>query len=607
MENMIILFKAPWTQGSLNQPYFASNTARDRYLQTLPNVTLQLNNPNIKFEFNLGIELVVPMDYTLVTEYNFCKLLYNGKSYYATIEDYSLVSVGYSSLILYRHILSERTNFMQYFKSFQISKATNLGYVYKADTPIKKPTFRYKRNVINITPKCKLKVLTDNTKNPVDYTADCVYLKFLCIFRTSVTGTEGGPGIDNFYGAPSQYYCILIPLPNKEYDYYWYCWIDDSGYGHNYKLSPNELDVGTVIGYINEHSAMISSVKIINIPCPLVPVNGQSRPMIPFYWNYERTVNNDPDTDATMLYLVSTSYNPEDLTDVKYTYTYNLTTYYGDIVFKFYSNDVSIKLDKSEFTGTSSSIILDLYYFFDPVTDEILVNVRSTGNDSIQGIKKYTFYSCDMGDSVSYVVTAESTFNNANKYYEAMTNSVRNQKLISSIIGGSSTIGVGGSEYYYGSKFDSKGGKLSSFSLASGNVIRGISSLLDGIFDASFYNEQREIMAKNEKYGIDKGTAGGSGNLRFFESRYSWQIIEEIPFEPDWNVFVNELDEFGLDCNLFEENITISNYLVNDYFFLRAYALLNDSVSDPLSMPEYDVMYKLLVNGCRYHYIEQST
>ena len=601
MENMITLFKAPWTQGSLNQPYFASNTARNQYLQTLPNVTLNLNKPNIKFDYGLNITIVIPLDYTNSTDYNFCQLIYNDKLYYATIEDYSLVSVGFTELKLYRHLLSERTNFFQYFRSFQIVKSTNLDYTYDKETGIKKPNFRFSRTIKSVNPKMHFRLYTDSTTDYTEVDRECVPVKCVVIFRTTLDG-EMYSGTDNFFGLPSQYTCLIYPVSCENYDGCFYRTIETTNKVMYLVTGFSGNTSKKLIDYIEKNSSYITSVKVVNLMCPLITIGEFTRPCLPFYYAWVTS------EDAVIgVKLENTAYEKTDIIESYYFYEHEFYYPYGDVEVRFYSPDISVKVDKSDYSGTVNKIMFKCYYFLGVIEDELLVCTYSESFNSIVGTSEYLFTSLDMGSSIPYIITAESTFNNANQYYDAMTKSVRNQKIIGSVLGGISPTGVGAAEFAFGSQFLSGGGKLSSQSLGTGNIIRGASSLIGGIIDSVFYEEQREITAKNEKHGIDNPKPSGSGYVRLYESQYMWQVIEEIPFEQDWSLFINELGEFGQDCILFKEDISIDDYLINDYFFIKAYVLLKENNENPLNMPEYEFFYTLLTNGCRYHYIAEST
>lgn len=615
MENMITLFKAPWTQGSLNQPYFTSNTARNQYLQTLPNIILNLNKPNIKFDYGLNITIVIPLDYTKSTDYNFCQLIYNDKVYYATIEDYSLVSVGFTELKLYRHLLSERTNFFQYFENYNVDRCTlsENYFQYFNNARFFRPDFRYYKRRNNLSISGKVPTYYDAANDKVlSYVTvnDLKLFPFIVVFFTEQL-TKGSK-VRNLYGAETNFCCAVIPLLNQSggpYDRFLFRCFESTG-SYSYRYVNNGYDSNHYNTFLSENSAYITSVKLIQLPCDLYTYAGDDDIPEGQYYRVPFVYNTEPYDNSFLLYglfLASTAGTLRGtICDFDYYIDREYDFPYGNAEIRFSSSDGSIIIDKSNYTNSSGNlqIRINFWYFLDPTDDMILVLVNG-GSESVYGNSNWLYNSIELDDSISYTITSESNFDAQNRYYDALTRSVRNQKVVGSLFGSSSQMGVGASEFYYGNMFNSRGGQLSSYSLGTGNIIRGAESFISGITDAIFYSQQRNIMKANERNRPDEIRGGGTGLIRNFEMSDGYYEIEDIPYEDDYNNFIKEIETYGYEVDLYLDNIIVDNLLNGDYFSLKTNAI--KKFSSDLNEIEYRFFYTLLTNGCRYHYIAEST
>lgn len=223
--NKITLYKVPWAQGNIRQPYFLSDTARDTYFENLEK--LEVNKPavNIKLADNYLCEVIVDIDYTISMNYNFVKIIYNNTKFFGNIMDLELVSFNRSKLYIKRCVHIENTNFISNFKNFNIYKCLippdNNGVI---DLTINKsfldaPSFRYYKRKFSldnfeITSPFVYKIEDDLSKDCSYYGLEPYFIPAIVVLRTYET-TSGLTEFDGCFNDEllTRYGFDIIPLP----------------------------------------------------------------------------------------------------------------------------------------------------------------------------------------------------------------------------------------------------------------------------------------------------------------------------------------------------------------------------------------------------------
>jgi len=589
MKNSVVLYKTSWNFSSPYQPYFLSDASRENYFNSLDQIEVPYKGSvNIHFDYNLELSIIVPLDISIVSNYNFAKIIYNDKIYFSNILDYKQISFNNSELQLKRNISVERTNYFQYFNDFQIKRISYSNiFSYKKDSIWYKPKFRFSKKVFVANEKMSYydKKLEANIEYPV------VYKDFLVLFSSADPNSLTQSVL---YGTPVQYQLYLMPLDilNNSVKIYFKT-IDYTT--DPYDVTDEVFNIDKVtpkvfIDALNSISPNMVSFKHIKLPVGLK----DDGIFIPFYC--QRGISSD------LYYLIatSTSYDYQNITNFKIYFDYEFFNPFGEIELRFYGGDSSIIIDKSDFTGISKKIRVERYLFLNPLEDENVCFVKSLNVDSVYEYNSNIFaFSFDYGDSSTFLLNAEADFNAQNRYYDAMTRSVRNQKIIDSAISSVGNFSLGASQIAFGTKMGSVGGQVASTSLGVGNVIRGVTDIASGVNDVYHYLEQRELYAANEKSKPSQMKGSGTAESRLFESLLECKIIEDVPFEDDYNSWVNNSKKYGVEVNLFREKIDINEFKVNNELFIAANAVCNSY----LNAVEYSELYSLLSNGCRYFII----
>lgn len=617
--NLIKLYRVPWALDSQYQPYFMSDTARDSYFNGLTSldVTPQNGNVNIHLGYNYELELIIPIDVTLAEEYNFVKVIYNSQEFYANILDYRQVSVGYTELQLKRHALSEKTNYLSHFKNFNIKRATNSSQQrwngYLMDSIWHKPTFRYKKRVYN--PAIKFRYLSnvvDIETHNVEYTdLDCTFENCLILYLGAAIHTEEIENAKprNIFGTPVQYEIYIIPLRQLIENVAirnTVCQGDmegtpiTSGNGTYNKVSLDDF-----VEVLNKYSPQILGYKHIYLPCG---IDGNFV-RLPWYTYPTKIYSDDAKSKFLQAFVITnTSYFLNDVNDCSVWYNYLCESEWGNIEIRAYSKDTSIILDKSELTGstvtgTQCNLKVEHYYFLDMNDDEIVTYISSDNVGSvIQAKTKIVSDTTDLGDSISYVLDAEANFEAQNRYYDAMTRSVRNHKQDLGYIEAGENFMLAASQFGFAHNMGGAGADANN-AMGVGNVIRGIGNLAEVQANTFYYLQQREIYAANEKAKPDQGRGAGNGNSRYFEAVFNPRIIEDIPFNEDLNVWMQNTKLYGIELTYFQEDFSTTLWNIDGNFFFQADAVLNDNV---FTTQQYAELYKLMTNGCRYFIVEEQ-
>lgn len=641
MKNSVTFYKVPWTNSSLNQPYFMTESDRDSYLQDNCYPFVVLQNVNINLLTDMNVELKVPIDITVAQEYNFCKIEYNEKKYFACIIDYSQISVNRTYIYAKRHILTEIVNYLSNFENFNISTATlNDSLIYKKNAKFYKPEFRSYKKAFN--GKWKIAINTSGDSDvyvslPTQETYDLTYENFLILFTTK---NLQGEFPYNFYGKPVQYGVIFIPLriffeSGVKYKYSTTQYNHDNG---KTQIVTNDIDFEYIdyiqlIEILNQNSPYIVGYKFTRLPVGWYQY--QQRYIMPFYSAPYLTSPSGGDATYLGFELTSTSFNFDDIIDFYYFCDYSFESEYGFIEIRCMQSDMSIELDKSDYTDNSNKgINIKVFPFLSDTDDEFFICLQPLGDDCInpknstdESIKTYLFRtSFDLGDNASFVLSSEANFDAQNRYYDAMTKSVRNQKIAGAWVQGVQNIAIGGveigmalagggatqgirqavipsnnkqgySKVTLHSEY-SRGANTAGESLGIGNIIRGVGAIVDGYIDAHYYEQQREIFAKNERAKPDTLIGGGNSGTRLFDSVLGFIFIEEIPFENDYEIWQQNVERFGISCEIFSNEIDLNDYIKNNHFVIQAVAEMKSTAL--LNCVEYDALYEVLTGGCRY-------
>lgn len=617
--NQIILYKVPWALDSQYQPYFMSDTARYSYFNGLSSldVTPQNGNVNIHLDYNYELQIIIPVDVTIADDYNFVKIVYNGKEFYANILDYRQVSVGHTELQLKRHALSEKTNYLSCFKNFNIKRATYVtqeranGYL--MNSIWHKPTFRYKKRVFE--PDIKFRYLSnvlDPVTHDVEYTdLDCKFENFLILFLGATVTTEEIENAKprNIFGTPVQYKIYLVPLRQLIENVS----IRNTVCQGDMELTPistgqgtyDKIDIDDFLEVLNAYSPNVLGFKHIYLPCGV----DENFIRLPWY-TYPSKIysSNEKTTYIQGFVITNTSYFLNDVNDCSIWYNYLCESEWGNIEIRAYSKDTSIILDKSELTGTTAkgtqcNLKVEHYYFLDMNDDEVVTYISSdTVGSVIEARTKIICDTTDLGDSISYILDAEANFEAQNRYYDAMTRSVRNQKRDLGFIEAGENFMLAGSQFGAASRM-SKAGADANRAMGVGNIIRGIGNLFEIQANVHYYQEQRDIYAANEKAKPDQGRGAGNGNSRYFEAVNNPRIIEEVPFDDDLNTWLENTKLYGVELTYFQETFSTGLWNIDGSFFFQADAILNDN---DFTTQQYAELYKLMTNGCRYFLVEDT-
>ena len=624
MTNSVTFYKVPWTNSSLNQPYFMTESDRDSYLQDNCYPFVVLQNVNINLLTDMNVELKVPIDITVAQEYNFCKIEYNEKKYFACIIDYSQISVNRTYIYAKRHILTEIVNYLFNFENFNISTATlNDSLIYKKNAKFYKPEFRSYKKYIDLDIALNRAEQTNGQKQYVSY--DCTYEQFLFVYHTY------GDGPDLFYGRPYNVRVYAVPLKAMFGSIsvnYCQLYRNVPQTNSNYSITFSNI-YKNVYKYVETLSPYIISYKVVNFP---VGRNSNHEICLPYYWITQNTVD-ESGTVEIGFQLRGTGGYLSDVCDSFYSTYFSCTTTYGNLEIRGLNSDARIIIDKSDYCDNNQkSFNIRIYYIMSVDDDETMIILSQTANESVSndnGISLNTavlknFF--EVGGNVAYRISSEADFNSQNRYYDAMTKSVRNQKIAGAWVQGVQNIAIGATEVgmamasggvatskrqivmpsntkrgYSKVTLNSEYNRppnLAGKSLGIGNIIRGVGSIVDGYIDAHFYEEQREIFAKNEKAKPDEVVCGGGGDGRYFDSLHCFYLIEEIPFENDYEIWQQNVERFGISCEIFSNEIDLNDYIKNNHFVIQAVAEMKSTAL--LNCVEYDALYDVLTGGCRY-------
>ena len=604
--NKIYLYKASWNYSTLYQPYFKSEAARDSYLNKLEwiDATPKNGNVNIHFDYNLELTVIIPIDITTALKYNYSRIIYNGVQFFCNIIDYKQISVNNTELQLRRHIIGEKVDFFQYFERFQIGRATfSENFSYGKNTKFVIPTLRTVSKRID-------PVMNIHTLNAagVEVTNRVYYRPFYVLYLTKeVKSNTDLPAY--LYGQATQYYICIIPAKLDHYnisDYgnfnisevkyraEGYFAEGDTNYGkldtYNGLLAPYDLD---------SLSPYIKSVELIFLPISL------SNNMLPYQW---KKVTFTGIEDMDFLILDKTNLVASDSEGT-------IKSIYNE----YYSFDIDIKqenlfcnltlifgIDENRYTfpvyekkNIAGNLEVRVRFLFDINGSSYQVRVIGDPNsvkEDIQSVKTFP-YLCDY----TFLLDQDSNFDAQNKYYDAMTRNAKRQKSVGGIINATTEFALGATQLGFARQMGPSG-KMANTSMGVGNIIRGVGTIANTVNDVTAYERERNLYKANEKAKPDVLISGDNAYSRGTEWGGQIAYIIEFPFTEDYNSWIDDKEIYGVDCDIHRNAIDISEFIVNNNFFLQAIPVkANDAV---LTVQEYNEMYELITVGCRYFLIQ---
>lgn len=560
MQNIVTFYKLPFVYGGVTQPYFASDTDRDNFLNTIEK-SIVLNNVGIYLQFNYKCDLVIQIDYTTIVDYNFAVIQYNNKKYFANILDIELVSVNKSKCKCIRNPLFEKTNYLQYFTDFKILKSTFKELNYNENSKFFFPRdYRYYGNEYPITFKNKSK--------------DVKFKKFYVFYVdpqiVNVTYVENVISINDI---STNYSILLVPvLP----DYY-------AAVGLvNYT---KELIKSSIENILQVKSDYVLKFEVLFLPV----------------WE-----NTNSDGITFYSFLSPATITGIDGVQTKYGEYIGLismnniklnTTIVGDIfsVFDVYFGEPDNKLTLELYKYKEINITLTFCLSLN--STDLLVEIIGT-NDSIENYRK--FYTYSLTSRMSYVITSKSTFLSENRYYDALTiNTLQNMgkhvMIDTAFSMGQGAIGIIGG---------AASGNPQSAMSGVGNYLSAGQSLAGYVVDRDKFESDRKLLAAQEQEKSGRGSANGNATL--FANIYEnfIYVIENKIFSSDMSAIESDLNLYGIDCFCEEDDFNFDLHNVNGYFYLSAIAVLKYPTT--LSTLEYNILYNVLKNGCRYKIFDSN-
>lgn len=604
--NKIYLYKASWNYSTLYQPYFKSEAARDSYLNKLEwiDATPKNGNVNIHFDYNLELTVIIPIDITMALKYNYSRIIYNGVQFFCNIIDYKQISVNNTELQLRRHIVGEKVDFFQYFERFQIGRATfSENFSYGKNTKFVIPTLRTVSKRIE-------PVMNIHTLNAagIEVTNRVYYRPFYVLYLTqeakSVSDIQA-----YLYGQATQYYICIVPANLDHYNISDYGNFNISevkyradGYFAEGSQNYGKLDTyyGSLAPYdLDSLSPYIKSIELIFLPISL------SNNMLPYQWK-KVTFTGIEDMDFLILDKTNLVTSDSEGT-IKLIYN------------EYYSFDIDIEqenlfcnltlifgVDENRYTfpvyekkNIAGNLEVRVRFLFDINGSSYQVRVIGDINsvkEDIQSVKTFP-YLCDY----TFLLDQDSNFDAQNKYYDAMTRNAKRQKSVGGIINATTEFALGATQLGF-SRQMGPSGKMANASMGVGNIIRGVGTIANTVNDVTAYERERNLYKANEKAKPDVLISGDNAYSRGTEWGGQIAYIIEFPFTEDYNSWIDDKEIYGVDCDIHRNAIDISEFIVNNNFFLQAIPVkANDAV---LTVQEYNEMYELITVGCRYFLIQ---
>lgn len=604
--NQIVLYKAPWNFSTLYQPYFMSDTARDSYFSKLEslNVTPQNGNVNIHLDYNLELTVVIAVDITIALNFNFCKIVYNNKTFYSNILDHKQVSVGYTELQLRRHIISEKTNFFKHFERFQIGRATfSENFSYGKDTKFVIPTVRTVSK--RITPEVYLHTISANGSEVIKRV---YYRPFYVLYLTQEVKSATDLRV-YLYGQTTQYYICIMPANLDAYNISDYGHSDISevkyraeGYFSESYDNYNKLD--TYYGLLSYYDLNVLSPYIKSMELIFLPI-GVADNMLPYQWKKASFTGID---NMDFLVLDTTKiFSVDSEGTIKSSFN-EYYSFYVDIEQEnlFCNLTLIFGVDENRYTfpvyekkNNAGNLEVRVRFLFDINGSSYQVRVIGDPNsvkEDIQSVKTFP-YLCDY----TFLLDQDSNFDAQNKYYDAMTRNAKRQKTVGGIINATTELALGATQLGFAQGMGPSG-KLANTAMGVGNIIRGVGTIANTVNDVTSYERERNLYKANEKAKPDVLMSGDNAYSRCTEWEGQISCIIEYPLTEDYNSWIDDKETYGVDCDIHRNTINISEFIVNNNFFLQAIPVKSNNAI--LTVQEYNEMYELITVGCRYFLVQ---
>lgn len=604
--NQIVLYKAPWNFSTLYQPYFMSDTARDSYFSKLEslNVTPQNGNVNIHLDYNLELTVVIAVDITIALNFNFCKIVYNNKTFYSNILDHKQVSVGYTELQLRRHIISEKTNFFKHFERFQIGRATfSENFSYGKDTKFVIPTVRTVSK--RITPEVYLHTISANGSELIKRV---YYRPFYVLYLTqevkSATDLRA-----YLYGQTTQYYICIMPANLDAYNISDYGHSDISevkyraeGYFSESYDNYNKLD--TYYGLLSYYDLDVLSPYIKSMELIFLPI-GVADNMLPYQWKKSSFTGIDNMDflvlDTTKIFSVDSEGTIKSSFNEYYSFDVDIEqeNLFCNLTLIFGVDENRYTFPVYEKKNNAGNLEVRVRFLFDINGSSYQVRVIGDPNsvkEDIQSVKTFP-YLCDY----TFLLDQDSNFDAQNKYYDAMTRNAKRQKTVGGIINATTELALGATQLGFAQGMGPSG-KLANTAMGVGNIIRGVGTIANTVNDVTSYERERNLYKANEKAKPDVLMSGDNAYSRCTEWEGQISCIIEYPLTEDYNSWIDDKETYGVDCDIHRNTINISEFIVNNNFFLQAIPVKSNNAI--LTVQEYNEMYELITVGCRYFLVQ---
>lgn len=567
MDNTIYFYKLPFVYGGITQPYFASDAARDNYLAEFGGVQVNKTGVNIKLGFNYEIELKVSVDISAMINFNFAVITYNNKKFYAYIIDSEQVNVGVSRVLCLRSALFEHTNYFEHFSNFKIKKCTlPFPTYYDRRSKFFPPTnFRYytSRYTAHLNAKIVKGIMVYCSNNK----------KFISV-KSLIN--------DNIYNMATFFIPFSTVKLNGTYIAGINAYINDDFQTLLDAMSPYiiYMENSFIIMDNNENA----EINPLNMDCSVI------------------SANTTFDTKFTNQYFMM---------GVVKTYDYSLEfdipiNPYEKADIYFFSPDNVFSFDWKDYNdgGSTAFVRFNLKFLYSPSGSHIFIEVNSTDPpnniQSVIGTKKF-YLDYPLNSGRMFAVDSANLFNSENRYYSEITKLNSNYIKDKGSAQVTAQIGAGIAElmspYALGTNMST-----GSLSLGTGNIIRGIVSAVEIDMDMNKYEDERDILAKQERVKPSK-SATTNGDLAMY-SEFAGEIWYDVytPFQSDYQSFLSDATTYGVDGYFERNSLVVAEYLVNGFFYISATAVLNYPTS--LTTREYSELYTVLKNGCRYKYIQ---
>lgn len=597
MENIVILYKVPWTASSLNQPYFMSDTARDNYLNTLGHKTI-LQNVNINFKARLSLELKVAIDISEAETYNYAKIIYNNKNYFACIMDYEQISVNKTRLYLERHAISEQSNFLDLFQQFQISKCTLANYKYGKSANIKVPEFRAQKKLLKPSENLNdgdfeqylIYYSANGSSKKLTTRPHNFFIAFLdaSIFQTSINSV-----VESVFGEKTQYAVCFF---NTDGHIVLNCKV------HTENPTVSDTD-GTCNFYpasysrLNSLSPYIKSLFFTSIPIGEDDDGNQYFPYKVAQITY-KTAASEALNSTVVFCSDSNDYYSVEIPVSK-------SELFTSIEARIYSLANKLEIKCYEFITESGTIYINFKYIFSLNGTQLLGEIDGQ-SDSVytNNAKRFQF---ELGDSTTFLIDEASNFDAQNRYYDALT---RNATDRMSQLGGIQTvtqITSGVMQAAAGAGMGAMGVGAGGLGMAAegfNNIIRGIGTIAETDAKITAYQNERTLTMKQEKAKPDEVQIGGSSAINIYSQHGLVHLVKEVPFDEDMAYFNSQIRFYGIDAYLTRDYIDFTEFSYQDNFYLKANAIIKNDVF--IEKPIYDDLYSLLSNGCRYFIVNNG-